>query len=1152
MKKKRQKRFVLCKNKLAKMFLVTRIVTVMLFAFVLGVHSSVLAQQKVNVNFKEVTYEKLFEEIRKQTGMVVMYNSDAFDKSLKVKADFGEIDLSDLLTRVLSVNGFTYRLDDDFIIVVKEEEKKENENVAFVKIRGRVLDLKKEPLLGVSIVIKGTTVGVVTDSLGRFQLPPLKEIKDVVVVFSFVGMETKEIKLSEIKDKEILEGKKDYEITLVESTESLDDVVVTGYANIRKSSFTGTATQVKREDLLKVAPGNIIDALQVFDPSLRLIKNNLMGSDPNTLPEFYIRGRSGMEGVQQLGTSDVSEYALTNNPNTPVFIMDGFEVSVEKVYDFDPNRIASVTILKDAAATAMYGSRASNGVIVIETVAPRPGELQVSYNFTGTLTAPDLSDYNLANAKEKIEVELAAGLLDPLDPIYFENDTYASRVNDYRNKMNAVLLGVDTYWLSQPLQTEFNHKHSLFVEGGVESIRFSLGLRYEGQKGVMKKSYRNKLGGELKIDYRIGGLQLMNLVSLDILKSQNSPYGSFADYTKQQPYNSPYDLETGELVKQFPGTYGSNGTIPNPLYDPLMTKNFDKNDYNEFVDNLTLNWYFLDYFQLKGQFAISYKEEKGKRFIDPDASEYDVFEKPLFEKGELFITEQTTLSWNTNILLTYNNTIDKHNINLALGFNAKEDKMNYSQTHYRGFPNSDLSDKKYAKEIVSLPTLLDNHTRLIGTFLQSNYTYNDIYLFDLSVRFDGSSEFGSNKRFATFWSGGAGINFHNYGFLRGSYISQLRLKANYGQTGKVNYPPYAARHTYEVMMDDWHTTGIGAALYYMGNTDLKWEKANTLNIALDLALKKWLNLEIAWYDKRTKDLISDVTIPLSSGFTSYKENLGEVLNRGIEVNLDLALLSTKDWDVNTFIRVAHNKNEILKISNSLQAYNDQVDDYFSNYLEYMDTPYESQTQYSTPVMKYEEGGSLTSIFGMKSLGIAPANGRELYVNRDGNVTYDWNSSQQVIIGNEEPDLQGSFGVNVRYKGFTLYTTFLFELGGDAYNQTLVDNVENVNLWQRNVDMRVLSMRWQKPGDVAPLKSIKDRYRVTRPTSRFVQENNALTFNSLSLGYDFDTKMISRIGLSMLRLQFNMKDIATFSSIKQERGLDYPFARTFNLSVNISF
>ena len=312
----------------------------------------------------------------------------------------------------------------------------------------------------------------------------------------------------------------------------------------------------------------------------------------------------------------------------------------------------------------------------------------------------------------------------------------------------------------------------------------------------------------------------------------------------------------------------------------------------------------------------------------------------------------------------------------------------------------------------------------------------------------------------------------------------------------MNFPPYAATNTYKILLDNWHLTGIGGVLTYMGNDKLKWEKTSTWNIGLELNILARLNLNVNWYDKRTKDLITDVTIPSSSGFTSYKDNMGEVLNRGWEVDLNYAILKKKDWDINLFCRAAHNKNEILKISDTQRDYNERVNAFYDSYGPYLMA--NKDTKYATPILQYVEGGSLTSIFGMKSLGIAPANGQELFMNRDGSVTYTWNSREQVILGNTEPDIQGSFGFNLRYGAFTLYTTFLFETGAEAYNSTLVNNVENVDLSKKNADRRVMTMRWQKPGDEARLKSITDSELVTRPTSRFVQENNNVTFNSLSM------------------------------------------------------
>lgn len=290
-----------------------------------------------------------------------------------------------------------------------------------------------------------------------------------------------------------------------------------------------------------------------------------------------------------------------------------------------------------------------------------------------------------------------------------------------------------------------------------------------------------------------------------------------------------------------------------------------------------------------------------------------------------------------------------------------------------------------------------------------------------------------------------------------------------------------------------------------------------------------------------------MTIPSSSGFTSYKDNLGEVSNRGFELDLRYNFYRSKNLELTAFGKMAHNKNKIVKINDALKAYNElvqkQYDDYDDN---------SSQTKYAQTYTQYVEGGSIYAIYGMKSLGINPANGREVYQRPDGTITYDWNAADQVEIGNREPWAQGSFGLNARWKNISLFASFLYEFGGQRYNSTLVSQVENANLERYNVDKRVSTDRWKKPGDVAPLKDIKDRSLVTRPTSRFIQDYNTLQFNSLSISYDFPAKLVKRWGLGMLRLTANMEDLGYFSSVLQERGLDYPYSRTVNFTLNLTF
>ncbi len=1096
------------------------------------------AQVRLSIDMTKATLPEVFKEITRQTGYEFMYSGNELPSgTVNVKA--ADMDLGEVLSLCLKNTKLGYLIDNKVIVISPKIGTSNGQPV----VKGVVRNQAGAPIQAVSVTVPGTNIGVLTDRNGAFQLPAQQGMK---LAFSYVGMMHREVEVKDIHSRETLD------IVLYEDVKEIEDIVVTGYGNIKKSTFTGTVTSVTKDDLLKVSPGNLIQSLQVFDPGLRIAANDLAGSNPNAMPELYIRGRSGLDGVRTLDKlDDISKYALVKNPNLPIFVLDGFEVSVEKVYDLDLNTVKSINILKDAAATAMYGSRAANGVIVIETAPPAMGKLRVSYNFSGTYTTPDLTDYHLMNSSQKLEAELAAGLLDPEDPALPGNASFPFRQEHYYLVASNVKRGVDTYWLSQPLQSAYSAKNTVRIEGGDDLVRFSLGAKYETNNGVMKDSYRNNFGVDMKATYRYKGLNISNAVYYDRMEKQESPYGTFGEYVKMQPYYSPWDLTTGELLTRMPTNWFNNPGVVNPLYEASLG-HFNRGGYNDFTDNLLVNWSFLRDFQLRAQFSVNYKETDNDRFTDPKSTQYDIYNTTLFQRGDLYRENWSSFGWNTNLLLLYSKTAGEQYVSGQFVFNAKNDVSEYNYAHYRGFTDSELNTQQYAREIVGKPALQDDHTRLLGAMLAANYSFRDIYLADFSLRLDGSSQFGANKKYAPFWSVGAGINIHNYGFLKDSKtVSMLRLKGNYGQTGKVEYPPFAARHTYSLLMDEWHTTGIGAILAYMGNVDLGWAKTDEASVGIDAKLfGELLYLELAYYDKMTNNLITDITIPSSSGFTVYKENVGQVQNRGYEVKLAVTPLQNKNWGVRVFANVAHNKNQIKKISNALKAYNDRVDEYYGRYSNWMGIGY--NTEYAKPLLKYVEGGSLTSIFGMQSLGISPANGKELYLNRDGTVSYTWDPAQQQIIGNTEPKLSGSLGCNLRYKQFTLFASFLFETGGQAYNQTLVDYVENLNLWARNGDVRVFTDRWQKPGDIAPLKSIQDRYRVTRPTSRFMQDNDYLSFNSLSIMYDFDRSLLRKVGVGMANLAFYMEDVARISSIKIERGIDYPYARSFRLALNVTF
>lgn len=1000
-------------------------------------------------------------------------------------------------------------------------------------VYGRVIEkLSKEPMVGVTIRLDGHSTGVITDINGCYVLT-LPE-KGGLVIYSYIGFETRKIKVT---------SRQKVDVQMVEATESIQEVIVTGYNSIQKESFTGNTTKIEKEDLLKVNPNNLISAIQTFDPSFRIQENLAAGSDPNSLPQFVLRGQTGIgeTTLGQTSTSSISREVLSGNSNLPIFILDGFEVDVEKIYDLDMNSIHSINILKDAAATAMYGSRAANGVIVIERRAPEAGKFRVQYSGVLSAELPDLSSYNLMNAREKLETERLAGLYDSNTP------EIAPYTNGYYQRLNNVLTGVDTYWLSQGLRTALNHKHSVFIDGGENDVRWGVELGFRGTEGVMKHSSRKNANAAFYVDYRIGGLQIKNKVTYTYNKSTDVPFNSFSDYSHLLPYMRLYD-ENGDYVRRLEKFDGASGTQVNPLYEINFYNSFDHSGYDEVTDDLSLNWRITDGLRLRGQFSVLMRNSTGDLYKDPASASYSASTGNI--NGEKTESTQKRTVIDGSLSLMYNNTFKGHNLNICLSSNMRQTQSTASETRYRGFPGGDLVSSNYAAEVYGKPSSSDNTTRLVGALLTSNYTYNNIYLADLTGRIDGSSEFGSDKRWSMFWSTGAGINIHNYDFMKSNELfSMLKFRASYGLTGKTNFSLYSAKDMYQLQTDSWYPTGYGVFLYQMGNPNLKWERKYTLDYGVEIGL--WhdkIYLKASAYDERTIDLITDYTIPSSTGFTSYKENMGKVKNTGVELELRARLYSDRNWLFQLYGCFARNKNTIIEISQAMRDYNKRVEELFSGY----NPESSSDSKYAKTYLKYYEGASLTSIYGMKSLGISPTNGKEIYLRRNGDVTDVWSADEWTIIGDTAPKGQGSFGYTLSYKQLSMFASFLYTFGGDAYNNTLVSYVENADIKNDNVDKRVLLDRWQKPGDITTMKDIRDRNVTTGASSRFVQKNNTLQWSSLTMSYNFRPEQLKKLHLSGLRLSFTMNDLFYWSTIRQERGLDYPYSRSFNLTTNIIF
>ncbi len=622
---------------------------------------------------------------------------------------------------------------DGFEVMIDRKEVMQQQKKPLV-IKGKVLEHENgEPIIGATILIKGTTVGAATDLDGVFTIPV--EVGNTLVI-SFIGKTPQEIKV---------ESDKFLTIKLKNDQIQMDEVVVTGYANINKNTFTGNVKTIKSDELMKVSRTNVLKAISTFDPSFRIAENNIFGSDPNALPEINIRGHSSI-GTMELDKDKFSKGNLDKNPNTPTFIMDGFEVDIQKVYDMDPNRIENITILKDAAATAMYGSRAANGVVVITTKAPKAGKVQVSYNFTSTLEVPDLRDYNLMNSKEKFEAEILAGVFEPKNIGFPYGEEKL-----YWEKYNAIYVeGVETDWMSLPLRNAFQHRHSLNVESGNENIRYSFDLNYSGNNGVMKGSGRNNVGAGFKVYITLGRFQLSNSVTYNNMTSEESPYGSFGDYTHLLPYNRITDKK-GNLLEKLNG-WGAEDK-PNPLYEASLG-NFDKSKDDEIINNLQIRWDLGKGFMAQASIGLEKSWSEDRRFIDPKSRNgSQKLSNDNLLAGDLYTTDGKSSSWNTRLGLSYNANLGRNNLNFSL-IGEIDQRNSYSvATHYVGFAAGTSADINYASKVQDKPVKAENVSRYAGLNGIFNYSFDNIYLADLSIRYEGSSLFGKEQQSTPYWSG---------------------------------------------------------------------------------------------------------------------------------------------------------------------------------------------------------------------------------------------------------------------------------------------------------------------------------------------------------------------------------------------------------------
>jgi len=1132
-----------------KTLLVMKLTIIFLTVALLNVHAEGLSQT-VTFSGKNVGIKSVFAAIEKQTGYFFVYNDPLVKDLRTVTVQADKLPLKEFLDLLFKDLQLDYTIRSRTILLFHKTPTvippptagAIDADIATppVNVMGVVRGEEGQPLEGATIYDKRSKKSTVTGSEGHFSMDA--NIGDVLLI-TYVNYYSQEVAVRNpaASDRTVF-----INIILKPAVSNLNQTVVNGIYRRPTENYTGAAQTYTIEQLRTVNNTNVLSALRSLDASFQMPSDIKFGSDPNHLPQIQVRGSNSIANADL-----TSQYGYISNP--PLFILDGFEVPLQTIYDLDMNRISKLTILKDAAATAIYGSKAANGVLVIETVQPKKGRLRFSYNNNLSVNTPDLTSYHLLNAEQKLQLEKAAGIYNTTPQLGITAQETLDQI--YNHRLAEAKRGVNTYWLSKPLATEFSQKHSVYLDGGDDYMRYGVDVSYAKNSGVMKGSKRDNLSGGVHLIYHKNKLQFTNYLSVIYNKSVSSPYGGFSRYASLNPYLRPVDSVTGKVPKILENAYDEivwPTVTYNPMYDATL-KTRNDNSYTRVADNFQADWNILESLKLSTRFSMYNQKISGNVFLPADATAFVNTPDSLFSTRGYF--QQTTgqmSSYQADVFLNYGQTFGRHTVFGTAGSHIQQDKTYTNTITVQGFPNSSMDDILFGLQypINEKPTGAESISRLISYYANLSYAYDYRYLVDLSFRTDGSSVYGNNQHYAPFWSAGLGWNIHKEKFVNiPRMINRLKLRASYGSTGSQNFPSFAASQTYAYLTGYRYLNSIGATMISLGNNDLKWQQTNKANAGADIELLNGrIQATFNYYVEKTNNLFTTVNTTPSSGFSSYYANLGKVQNKGYEVYLTTFMLKNEKTNVywSFYANLLHNENKLLKISDALKAQNDKA----------VDQQTKSDNPITAPVLQYKEGQSVSTIYAVRSLGIDPSTGNEIFLTRDGKQTYLWNPLDEVPVGDNQPKVTGNIGTNFMYKGASINVSMRTELGGQMYNGTLADRVENADP-HNNVDVRVLTDRWQKPGDVARYKGIatldgQTRTDITRATSRFIQKNNTLYCDAITLGYLFPNRLTSRLKMSRLQCYVYINNPFVVSSIRQERGLDYPFARNYSFSLQLGF
>lgn len=1107
-------------GKLRKTFLTMKLSLCFLIMGLTSVYGNAFSQLKVNLTVHNATLQEVFEQLTETTDYRFVYSSDLLNKAQKITCDFQNESIESVLAECLEGTNLWYRIEgQDKVVIISPKFQRPYVPVKEITLTGKVVDKDGQPLPGVSVVLKGTTMGVATDVNGNFTLV-IPDTEGARLVFSFVGMKTQELP--------IMAGKPMH-VVMIADSEQMEEVIVTGYSTRKVSEMTGAVQQFRGADIVQsVTGGNVMNALKGHTTGLHITGST---GEPGQDGDLLLRGMGTLYGVDAtLGATDNA---------TPLIVIDGVITDYTSLSGVvSPSDIADITVLKDAASTAIYGSRAATGVIVVTTKRGVKDKMTVSLDVKMGISVPHFGKKEWMNSQELVEFgEMSLrnwwNTNESLQAAFPNRETFISdTLATLRNNFD---LTKTTDWRDLIYRNGLTKDIAMSIRGGSDNMQYYFSYNFYDEKGTQIGYNLTRHLFKARMDFDVTkwlnfGINLNGTFEKNI--SPNSSNGLAME--NMHPWLTPYN-EDGTLkynIEQW-----KNFVIdPNPVTNPLLDNLY--NDLTTLQSNLF------------GSFSATLKPFKWmsisstNTFTLTNANSNDYYDSRTYSgncstnqysNGMLTVSDTRSWSFLTSNILRLQHSFGSHNLSGLIG-------QEWYERHSRGTSVS-MYDQKIAGERnvggfamqgekgddASIPSGTETESGSFSVFSEVNYNYAEKYMASASFRTDGSTNFGKDKRYGTFYSISGSWLASKEPFMQNqNVLSNLKFRISYGTSGKeagMDYLNYTLYTTTNTTFDYYRNHPVyqstyGAELNQLGNDQLSWETAHNLNIGVDLGfLKNRITLSADWYRRRNSDLIMEVNLPAAQGVGTQYQNVGEMVNRGVELILNTHTIKGEDFNWFTTLTFSYNDNELTKLAD------DRLSDAFGTI--------------------YYEGDNIDVLKKVKVVGVDPQTGLAQYerVEEDGSktivntlidATLGNGESSFVDIGLSRAPYWGGFTNTLTYKNWELYVHTVYNLHYKVYN-SILSSFTNGRSWTTGNMYKVPDhwKIWENPGDDADLPMVNAdpafRQDLSTNTSFAYMDASHLRISTIRLSYNFPQQWLKSIGMQSATLSFNCENVYTFAS-----------------------